>query len=139
MDNQVKEVHDPADKKAHKRPEPARGREHERRSGTGREETQKKGGAGKANWGNELEVCEGEEGTGARMYELCMLCLFAAGGSFLVFSWWNAGPFPSPPLSHLPPTPSISHLPPPLLFTHTYKQDVDEIVREVHEDLANQK
>jgi hypothetical protein len=56
--NQVKEVHDPSDKKAHKRPEAARGREFERRSGTGREETQKKGGAGKANWGNELEVRE---------------------------------------------------------------------------------
>jgi len=60
MDNQVKEVHDPSDKKAHARPEAARGRQFERRSGTGREETQKKGGAGKANWGNELEVCDEE-------------------------------------------------------------------------------
>jgi len=58
MDNQGKEVHDPSDKKAHARPEASRGRQFERRSGTGREETQKKGGAGKANWGNELEVCQ---------------------------------------------------------------------------------
>lgn len=56
MDQQGKEIHDPHDKKAHTRPDVARGRQFERRSGTGREETQKKGGAGKANWGNELEV-----------------------------------------------------------------------------------
>ncbi|TFJ88501.1 hypothetical protein NSK_000075 [Nannochloropsis salina CCMP1776] len=55
MDQQGKEIHDPHDKKAHTRPDVARGRQFERRSGTGREETQKKGGAGKANWGNELE------------------------------------------------------------------------------------
>lgn len=62
MDNQAKEVHDPSDKKAHARPDVARGRQFERRSGTGREETQKKGGAGKANWGNELEVGAKDEG-----------------------------------------------------------------------------
>ncbi len=42
--DQTKQAHSPADKKAHTRPEPARGRQFERRSGSDKNDTQKKGG-----------------------------------------------------------------------------------------------